>query len=84
MVLSRAAVSCGSSTGLVKMVYRNGSRNGYIGSDETCYKTSFQNDLGISEGDLRYLRDNGLIDRCIVYDDTDWRLDDDGNWPEVL
>ena len=84
MVPSHTAVSCGSSTGLVKMVYRNGSRNSCIGSDETCYKTSFRNDLGISEGDLRYLRDNGLIDRCIVDDDAAWRLDDDGNWPEVL
>ena len=41
------------------------------------------NDLGLSEGDLRYLRENGMIDRCIVDDDATWRLDEDGNWPEV-
>ena len=84
MVPSRTAVSCGSSTGLVKMVYRNGSGNGCRSSTETCYTNSFQNGLDFSEDDLRYLRDNGLIDGCIVDDDTLWRLDDDGNWPEVL
>ena len=44
---------------------------------------TLRNDLRISEGDLRYLRENGLIDRCVV-DDEAWRLDEDGNWPEVL
>ena len=42
-----------------------------------------RNNLGISEGDLRYLRDNGFIDGCVV-DDTFWRLDEDGNWPEAI
>ena len=51
---------------------------------KTTYTNNFQNDLGISEGDLNYLRDNGFVDRCIVEDDADWRLDDDGNWPEVF
>ena len=55
-----------------------------IGISDRCLKNNFQNDLKISEGDLRYLRDNGFVDRCIVDDDADWRLDDDGNWPEVL
>lgn len=55
-----------------------------IGISDECLKNNFQNDLGISEGDLNYLRDNGLIERCIVDDDAAWRLDDDGNWPEVL
>ena len=41
------------------------------------------NDLELSEGDLKDLRENGLIDRCVV-DDEAWRLDEDGNWPEVL
>ena len=45
---------------------------------------TLRNDLRISEGDLRYLRDNGLVNNCIVDDDASWRLDDDGNWPEVL
>ena len=54
------------------------------GYSEKCRKNHFQNDLGISEGDLNYLRDNEFVDRCIVEDDADWRLDDDGNWPEVF
>lgn len=55
-----------------------------IGISDRCLKNHFQNDLELSEGDLRYLRDNGLIDRYIVDDDAAWRLDDDGNWPEVI
>ena len=54
-----------------------------IGISDRCLKNHFQNDLDLSEGDLRYLRDNGLIDRCVVDDDAAWRLDDDGTWPEV-
>ena len=48
---------------------------------------SLTNDLGnslrISEGDLNYLRENGYVDNNTVDDDMLWRLDDDGNWPEV-
>lgn len=40
-------------------------------------------ELEITEGDLGYLRDNGFVDGCVV-DDEAWRLDEDGNWPEVL
>lgn len=54
-----------------------------IGLSDSCLKNLFQNDLDFSEGDLRYLRDNGLVNGCIVNDDALWRLDDDGNWPEV-
>ncbi len=42
------------------------------------------NGLGISDGDMQYLRDNGCIDGFIVDDDRFWRLDDDGNWPEAI
>lgn len=42
-----------------------------------------RNILGNSEGDLGYLRDNGLVNGCIV-DDTYWRLDEGGNWPEAI
>ena len=42
------------------------------------------NNLDISEGDLRYLRDNGFVNNCIVDDDAYWRQDEDGNWPEVI
>lgn len=54
-----------------------------FGLSDSCLKNLFQNDLDFSEGDLRYLRDNGLVNGCIVNDDALWRLDDDGNWPEV-
>ena len=54
-----------------------------IGLSDSCLKNLFQNDFDFSEGDLRYLRDNGLVIGCIVNDDALWRLDDDGNWPEV-
>ena len=52
-------------------------------TSETSYTNTFQNDLGISEGDLYYLRENGYVDKNTVDDDVLWRLDDDGNWPEV-
>ena len=45
---------------------------------------SLGNGLGISDGDLQYLRDNGCIDGFTVDDDRLWRLDDDGNWPEAI
>ena len=51
---------------------------------DVCPINPLGNDLGISEGDYRYLRDNGCIDGCIVDDDRFWRLDDDGNWPEAI
>ncbi len=54
-----------------------------IGLADSRLTNTFQNTLGISEGDLNYLRDNGLVNRCIVDDDAAWRLDEDGNWPEV-
>ena len=54
-----------------------------IGLSDSCLKNLFQNDLDFSEGDLRYLRDNRLVNGYIVNDDALWRLDDDGNWPEV-
>ncbi len=53
------------------------------GLSDVCPTNSLGNDLQIGEGDLRYLRDNGLVDGCTVDDDLLWRLDDDGNWPEV-
>ena len=55
-----------------------------IRNSDICPSNSLGNDLGISEGDLRYLRDNGCIDGCIVDDDKFWRLDEDGNWPEAI
>ena len=51
---------------------------------DICPTNTLGNDLGISEGDLTYLRDNGCIDGFTVDDDIFWRLDDDGNWPEAI
>ena len=54
------------------------------GKLDICPTNTLGNDLGISEGDLTYLRDNGCIDGFTVDDDRLWRLDDDGNWPEAI
>ncbi len=51
---------------------------------DICPTNTLGNDLGISEGDLTYLRDNGCIEGFTVDDDRLWRLDDDGNWPEAI
>lgn len=51
---------------------------------DICPTNTLRNDLGISEGDLTYLRDNGCIEGFTVDDDRLWRLDDDGNWPEAI
>ena len=58
----------------------SGRNTGLLG---VCPINPLVNDLRISEGDLEYLRDNGFVNGCIV-DDTYWRLDDDGNWPEAI
>ena len=55
-----------------------------IGKQDVSPINILGNDLGISNGDLQYLRDNGCIDGFTVDDDMLWRLDDDGNWPEVI
>ena len=54
------------------------------GKLDICPTNTLGNDLGISEGDLRYLRDNGCVDGCVVDDDRLWRLDENGNWPEAI
>ena len=54
------------------------------GTLDICPTNALGNGLGISEGDLRYLRDNGCVDGCVVDDDRLWRLDEDGNWPEAI
>ncbi len=51
---------------------------------DICPTNTLGNGLGISDGDMQYLRDNGYIDGFIVDDDRFWRLDDDGNWPEAI
>ena len=77
----RAATWVSNNPGLNRLVSEILDRK----TSETIYTNDFQNDiyevLGISEGDLEYLRENGHVDRIIV--DDDWRLDEDGNWPEV-
>lgn len=55
-----------------------------IGKMDISPINSLGNNLGISDGDMQYLRDNGCIDGFIVDDDKFWRLDDDGNWPEAI
>ena len=57
---------------------------GYSGKLDVSPTNTLGNGLGISEGDLKYLRDNGCVDGCMVDDDRLWRLDDDGNWPEAI
>ena len=54
-----------------------------IRNSDICPSNPLGNDLGISEGDLEYLRNNGFVDGCVV-DDTYWRLNEDGNWPEAI
>lgn len=53
----------------------------------TCLKngaqTSLENFLtDLEDGDYSYLRDNGMIVGFDM-DDSMWKLDEDGNWPEA-
>ena len=54
-----------------------------IGKLDICPINPLRNVLGISGGDFDYLCCNGYVNGCIV-DDTYWRLDEDGNWPEAI